>query len=174
MLLSVSPKRIDGLQPMMQRRSRCESEPLSVSPKRIDGLQPIDRSDVQPLIPEAFSIPKADRWAAALRPRVGRHRRRQLFQYPQSGSMGCSERLEDEPVPLRVAFQYPQSGSMGCSRQRCGRSRCSSQRTFQYPQSGSMGCSQNEFCGELMSMDHLSVSPKRIDGLQRENVRAEC
>ncbi len=114
-----------------------------------------------------FSIPKADRWAAAVAALAQRPAAGQRFQYPQSGSMGCSA---GRTVRDRVAgevFQYPQSGSMGCSlvlRQSCystslrpfsipkadrwAAAKLSnpvsavSVFAFQYPQSGSMGCSQ--------------------------------
>ncbi len=113
--LSVSPKRIDGLQripeptwrkwrqvafsiPKADRwaAAHFERKPpaatgrdLSVSPKRIDGLQraPAGRCPCPPAAP--FSIPKADRWAAAIA-RFERQSHCQRFQYPQSGSMGCS------------------------------------------------------------------------------------
>src|SRR5579884_791325 len=63
--LSVSPKRIDGLQLGRAALLAQLAQPLSVSPKRIDGLQHIDeiRAYVEQYAP--FSIPKADRWAAA-------------------------------------------------------------------------------------------------------------
>ncbi len=130
--------------------------------------------------------------------------------------MGCSwGDLGPQLLPVTY-FQYPQSGSMGCSLELRLRSRNSSVRNFQYPQSGSMGCSARE-AGEAGEADapfsipkadrwaaawhwapwapassptfsipkadrwaaawrrtvrgsrggRLSVSPKRIDGLQR-------
>ncbi len=113
----------------------------------------------------AFSIPKADRWAAALPRAKPAGAEPVRFQYPQSGSMGCSgggppppagpapvlsvspKRIDGLQRPLAqiprervLAFQYPQSGSMGCSPRR-PREGGRGYAGFQYPQSGSMGCS---------------------------------
>src|SRR5579884_541418 len=65
--LSVSPKRIDGLQPAACTPFARPTEKLSVSPKRIDGLQLANWDKVREVFETAFSIPKADRWAAAQR-----------------------------------------------------------------------------------------------------------
>ncbi len=93
--------------------AQAEREVLSVSPKRIDGLQP-----------RATALKTCARIS---------------FQYPQSGSMGCSGGPGEERAVLRGDFQYPQSGSMGCSPRARGAPR---------------------------PARRLSVSPKRIDGLQ--------
>ncbi len=142
---------------------------LSVSPKRIDGLQ---------------------RWTARCWWGM-----RRGFQYPQSGSMGCSPACPRTPPPRRgpfsipkadrwaaacsssrarggpsaTDFQYPQSGSMGCSA-RAPAPRRAGHAAFQYPQSGSMGCSYSLLihCRTAVHVA-LSVSPKRIDGLQRHS-----
>ncbi len=188
--LSVSPKRIDGLQPGTGRRGHRPARRLSVSPKRIDGLQhgAVLFEEVEGV---GFQYPQSGSMGCSVARSPAPFRHVGIFQYPQSGSMGCSGPRTRGPHATRSRFQYPQSGSMGCSGER-GRGGAPSASYFQYPQSGSMGCSMAVVQGGLRLLlafsipkaDRwaaarlawscparpglaLSVSPKRIDGLQR-------
>src|SRR5579885_1845495 len=140
--LSVSPKRIDGLQLGRAALLAQLAQPLSVSPKRIDGLQHIDeiRAYVEQYAP--FSIPKADRWAAASGAGPRPSLRASSFSIPKRidglqpsrayqrdtarPKLSVSPKRIDGLQPravltssvLRARFQYPQSGSMGCSSSR--------------------------------------------------------
>ncbi len=165
---------------------------LSVSPKRIDGLQ-LMRLPCRMMagMPLAFSIPKADRWAAARRSRITLSNAACVFQYPQSGSMGCSlgsvqfenqARSELSVSPKRIdglqpflsevskipniIFQYPQSGSMGCSEQ--GRIiAVTGLAPFSIPKADRWAAATETAYSAVVIDSVLSVSPKRIDGLQR-------
>ncbi len=138
----------------------------------------------------SFSIPKADRWAAAHRrrgvvvavPRLSVSPKRidglQLvghrgcasrvasdFQYPQSGSMGCSTLLLLKIWSMMYCFQYPQSGSMGCSfvwhpYQQVRHPSFSIPKADRWAAAG-VGAGDG-----VSNVSNLSVSPKRIDGLQ--------
>src|SRR5579884_337209 len=88
----------------------------------------------------SFSIPKADRWAAAcLASRAG---------------CGCSSLSVS---PKRID---------GLQLASPGHARPGPVLPFQYPQSGSMGCSEFHEWLDRGERAVLSVSPKRIDGLQ--------
>src|SRR5579884_3779724 len=171
---------------------------LSVSPKRIDGLQPSVQTDAQAGA-STFSIPKADRWAAANVCSNGRsipcvelsvspkridglqHVFARLAERAFGKWLSVSPKRIDglqlaSCISSRnecVPFQYPQSGSMGCSPTTC-RSRSSTTSCFQYPQSGSMGCSGTSRPTSRLIRWSLSVSPKRIDGLQRQPGAWSC
>ncbi len=178
--LSVSPKRIDGLQRRLHRlarrpssssfsipkadrwaaarartSTRTHSASLSVSPKRIDGLQRDDLVGLTVRVVQTFSIPKADRWAAA-RLRAVFCQPASCFQYPQSGSMGCSRACRLTRRRARALSVSPKriDGLQRTFARMAARSRASS---FQYPQSGSMGCS---------TYSHAWLSERLANGFQ--------
>ncbi len=136
-----------------------------------------------------FSIPKADRWAAAVAWLATSTYVPHNFQYPQSGSMGCSLEGELQPALAVGAFSIPKADRWAAAKrcqlfylmlltlsvspkridglqQRGGALGSIRQGAFQYPQSGSMGCSVSSGAGPWTHTEGLSVSPKRIDGLQ--------
>ncbi len=133
--LSVSPKRIDGLQPLDEEwdieepetfqypqsgsmgcstarccSSRTGRRGLSVSPKRIDGLQLRGTIRTPRTMSKSFSIPKADRWAAAgqKKQNAGDDEAKN-FQYPQSGSMGCSRSSRSALTRYSTTFSIPKA-----------------------------------------------------------------
>ncbi len=114
----------------------------------------------------AFSIPKADRWAAAPTSASSSLR----LDKPLSVSPKRIDGLQRRPRQVGVqprdpVFQYPQSGSMGCS----PGSRVSpsaSPSTFSIPKADRWAAARSVPALPTRA-SHLSVSPKRIDGLQR-------
>src|SRR5579875_2318497 len=120
---------------------------------------------------DTFSIPKADRWAAARTRQYGIPRW-VSFQYPQSGSMGCSLLLVRHLLDPQKSFQYPQSGSMGCS-SRTGIKCAKSSRQLSVSPKRIDGLQPSSPQDIHRLRQDLSVSPKRIDGLQRPGGCAE-
>src|SRR5579875_1252454 len=105
--LSVSLKRIDGLQPRSPPPPPTRAGSLSVSLKRIDGLQPETASAMQPGPSGAFSIPQADRRTATRSCACTRRAPASTFQYPSSGSTDCNAaggagRLDGPAAPFSI------------------------------------------------------------------------
>src|SRR5579883_1549730 len=88
------------------------------------------------------------------------------FQYPSSGSTDCNSTRQAYGRPLACTlFQYPSSGSTDCNSVTVATS-APSRSAFQYPSSGSTDCNSRTRPGSAASPRPLSVSLKRIDGLQ--------